>query len=122
MDADVGAHGPVYKKWHDSCFVPTVPHERCEPYAEEAATLVQALDGFRAGRLLEVGDTLATRLRMLAYGIEHSKWSVARQVLSFAMEDTSLVPTATVKEALKLERAAAKQAKDLAAAGWGSSH
>ena len=117
MDSDVGTHGPVFKKWHDSCFVPTVPPARYAPHAEETATLVQALDDYRAGRLLEVGDVLASRLRMLAYGIEHDKWTVAKQFLSFAMEDTSLVPTAAVREALKLERAAQKQAKDLAAAG-----
>ena len=23
MDADVGVHGPVFKKWHDSCLVPS---------------------------------------------------------------------------------------------------
>ena len=120
MDADVGLHGPVFKKWHDSCLVPSIPHARMAPHAEEAATLVQALDDFRAGRLLELGDVLATRLRMLAYGLEHRQWDVARQFLSFAMEDPSLVPEAAVREALKMERASQKQAKELAAAGRGS--
>ena len=79
--------------------------------------MITALDDYQAGRILELRDTLATRLRMLAYGIEHDNWSVAQQFLSFPMEGTSLVPTATVKLALKLERAVAKQAKDMAAAG-----
>ena len=57
---------------------------------------------------------------MLAYGIGHDNWAVAEQFLSYTMEDTSLVPSATVKTALKLERAAAKQAKDMAAAGRGA--
>ena len=63
---------------------------------------------------------LATRLRMLGYGLEHKQWDVARQFLSFAMEDPSLVPEAAVREALKMERASQKQAKELAAAGRGS--
>ena len=100
--------------------MPALTTAQLEPYAEEAATLVQALDEFRAGRILEVGDVLATRLRMLAYGLEHNKWTVAKQFLSFALEDPSLVPTAAVKEALKLERAAQKQTKELALAGRGA--
>ena len=79
MGVDVGPQGLVYRKWHDSCFMPTVPQSREEPKAEEIATLVQALDEFRAGRILELGDTLATRLRMVAYGVEKNTWSVAKQ-------------------------------------------
>ena len=49
-------------------------------------------------------------------GLEHKQWDVPRQFLSFAMEDPSLVAEAAVREALKMERAAWKQAKELAAA------
>ena len=56
---------------------------------------------------------------MPAYGLEHKQWDVARQFLSFALEDPSLVPEAAVPEALKMENAAQKQAKELAAAGRG---
>ena len=121
MDQDVGPQGPVFRKWHDSCLLPRVPHNRPKAKAEEILTLVTALDDYRAGRLLEVGDILATRLRMLVYGVENDNWGVAEQFLSYPMEESSLVPSASVKEALKLERAAAKHAKDMAAAGRNTS-
>ena len=63
MDHDVGQRGPVFRKWFDSCLSPVVGAAKIGPRASELHLLVSVLDEFMQGRVMEVGDMLASRLR-----------------------------------------------------------
>ena len=71
VDFDVGPRGPVYKKSFDSCFTPSVVSKgnssQLKADRSELTLLIKALDEFRRGRILEVGDILGIRLRALAF-------------------------------------------------------
>ena len=78
--------------------------------------LVSAMDELHGGRTVEVADILATRLRMLCYGMETGLWNVGEQFLSYSMQENSLIDDATVSQALKLERDKRKRDAELDAA------
>ena len=81
--------------------------------------LVTALDEFHAGRMIEVGDILSSRMRMLTTGIERGSWKLARHFLVYHTRDAAISSEAMVDEALKIEEKAAKRSKRMTAAGAG---
>ena len=113
-DHDVGARGPVYRKWYESCFMQKHGAAKLARHHDEATALITALDEFHSGRMLEVGDVLASRLRMLTFGTETGKWGVAREFLAYAPNEHSLVSDATVAQAIRLNKRSSKLASDLA--------
>ena len=100
--------------------------ERCrqpssQPYRAELNMLVTALDEFHAGRVVEVGDILSSRIRMLTAALEQGgskgAFKLARHFLVYHTQDLSLCSNAMYDEALKIEARAAKREKELHAAG-----
>ena len=77
--------------------------------------LITALDEFHAGRMIEVGDTLASRMRMLTAGIEKGTWNLARRFLVYHQADMSLISDELMDEALKIDSEEKKREKALAA-------
>ena len=78
--------------------------------------LATALDEFHAGRVIEVGDILASRMRMLTTGLEKDTWKAARHFLTYHTADMSLCSDALLDEVLKIEDRAAKREKRVQAA------
>ena len=62
-----------------------------------------ALGEFHAGRIIEVGDTLASRLRMLTVGLDKGTWGLAQRFLVYKSQDLSLVSDESMDEALKID-------------------
>ena len=116
MELDVGAHGPVFRKWWESSFTKEHSRGKLAPYWEELNLLVTALDEFYAGRMVEVGDILASRLRMLTVGIEKGARKAARHFLVYHMADMSLVSDELMDDAIRIEAAESRREKKLAAA------
>ena len=81
--------------------------------------LVTALDEFHAGRVVEVGDILGSRLRMLTAGIEKGSFRPARHFLVYHTKDASLCSDSLMDEALRIEEKANKREKKLAVARGG---
>ena len=78
--------------------------------------LITALDEYYAGRMTEVRDILASRLRMLTAGLERGTWNLARRFLVHHQQDLSMVSDELMDEALKVDAAEKKQEKALHAA------
>ena len=78
--------------------------------------LITALDEFHAGRIVEVGDILASRLRMLTVGLDKGTWGVARRYLVYHNQDLSLVSDELLDEALKIDAMEKKRDRALLAA------
>ena len=116
VEADLGSQGPLYRKWWDAHFTKAHSKAKLEPYWDEIQLLITLLDEFRAGRMLEVGDITASRLRMLTAGIEKGTWSMARRFLVYHQQDLSMVSDELMDEALKVEAAEMKRGKALLAA------
>ena len=74
-----------------------------------------ALDELRGGRITEVADILATRIRMLAFGVETGLWNVGEQFLDYSAKENTLIDDATVSQALKLEKEQRRREADLEA-------
>ena len=112
MDYDVGPRGPVCNKWYQSCFPQKVSPAKYEAAKDEMTMLVKALDEFNRGRMLEVGDIIATRLRALAFNAEgRTVESVGRQLLCYNTQEYSLVSNAVVDTALRLDEQQRKREK-----------
>ena len=117
VELDVGSHGPIYKQWWDKSFTKENPCQKGSKFHthwDELNLLVVALDEFYAGRMVEVGDILASRLRMLTMGIEKGTWRAARHLLVYEYKDVSLNPEELVDDVLKIEAAEIRQEKRLA--------
>lgn len=115
FDEDVGPRGAVYRKWLDSCFLQKYPLSRVTPrHFSEIQMLVTALDELVHGRMLEVADVLASRLRTLIFGIETENWPVAMQFLTYERDDHQLVSNRMVETAVEIHRRETKRAKALA--------
>ena len=84
--------------------------------------LVTAMDEFHAGRMVEVGDILASRLRMLTAGLEMGDMGLAKHFLVYHDRDLSLVSDALLDEALNIQDRASKRAKKLAASRSGGAN
>jgi len=116
-DYDVGSNGPIYRKWWETSFTRQNTRQRLEPYWEELNLLVTAMDEFHAGRVVEVGGILASRLRMLTFGIERNltgkSWRMARHFLTYHTKDQSLCADSLVDEVLKIEEKAVRREKKL---------
>ena len=80
----------------------------------ELLMLVTALDEFRQGRFLEVGDMLASRVRALGYHAEGGSWKIAREYLTYEEQHPSLVSNATEGAAARLVEKRDKRATNLA--------
>ena len=116
VELDMGSQGPVFRKWWESSFTKEVSASRLAPYWDELFMLVTAMDEFHAGRVIEVGDILASRLRMLTVGLEKNTWRAARHFLVYHTQDLSLIPEDMMDDVLRIEKLEAKREKDLAAA------
>ena len=77
---------------------------------------VTALDEFHAGRMMEVGDILASRLRMLTVGIEKGTWRAARHFLVYHTDPLALVSDEMMDDVLAIEDLEQKREKRIAAA------
>ena len=121
VELDMGAHGPVFRKWWESSFTKEVPASKIAPYWDELFMLVTAMDEFHAGRVVEVGDIIASRLRMLTVGLEKNTWRAARHFLVYHTQDLSLIPEDMMDDVLRIEKIEAKREKELAAARVGDS-
>ena len=115
-ETDLGPQGPLYRKWWDTHFTKAHARAKLEPHWDEFQLLVTLMDEFHAGRMLEVGDIIASRLRMLTAGIEKGTWSLARRFLVYHQQDLSMVSDELMDEALKVEAAEKKREKALLAA------
>ena len=63
----------MFLKWYESCLQREIAPGKLQagrPIREEMELLVSALDELHGGRVIEAADILATRLRMLAFGVE----------------------------------------------------
>ena len=87
-----------------------------KPFYDELNLLVTALDEFHAGRMVEVGDILSSRLRMLTAGIEKGSFRLARHFLVYHTKDSSLCSDSLMDEALRIEERTNKREKKMAAA------
>ena len=76
----------------------------------------RVLDEFHAGRMLEVGDIIASRLRMITAGIERGTWALARRFLVYHQQDLTMVSDELMDEALKVDALEKKREKALQAA------
>ena len=97
FDHDVGATGPVFWKWWESVLPQKTSAAALSAVKAqgELLMLVTALDEFRQGRFLEVGDILASRARALAYYAEgadkgNKRWRIGREFLTDMEEPHSL--------------------------------
>ena len=63
--------------------------------------------------MVEVGDILASRLRMLSTGIKENNFKVARHVLVYHAQDHSLVPEEVLDDAIRIEEIEHKRAQRL---------
>ena len=116
LEFDIGPHGGVYRKWWDQSFTKSHTRQELDPFWDELQLLITALDEFHAGRMVEVGDILASRLRMITVGLDQKTWGVARRFLVYHNQDHSLVPDELMDEALKVDAAMKKREKAIAAA------
>ena len=118
LDGEVGPSGQMFFKWYESCLLREVTPGKLQtgrPIREEMELLVSALDELHAGRVTEAADILATRLRMIAFGVETGLWNVGEQFLSYSLKENALLDDATVNQALKLEKEQRKREADLEA-------
>jgi hypothetical protein len=115
VELDVGAQGPIFRKWWEASFTKDVPASRIDPHREELLMLITALDEYYSGRVVEVGDILASRLRMLTVGVKENTWRAARHFLVYHHEDMSLVPESMMDDVLRIEEIESRRAKKLAA-------
>ena len=116
VELDIGPQGPVFRKWWDTSFTKKQCHSQLQPYWDEMQLLITALDEFHAGRIVEVGDILASRLRMLTVGLDKGTWGVARRYLVYHNQDISLVSDELLDEALKIDAMEKKRERALLAA------
>ena len=70
LDLDVGPSGPVFWKWFDGCFQQRNSPAAVNAVRSELSMIMNALDEFRQGRVMEVADILASRARMLSFGTD----------------------------------------------------
>ena len=75
-----------------------------------------ALDEFHSGRMVEVGDILASRLRMLTVGLDKGTWRAARHFLVYHTDSLSLVSDEMMDEVLAIEDLEQRREKRIAAA------
>ena len=120
VELDVGSHGPLFRKWWESSYTKEHPASVLKPYVDELQLLVTALDEFYAGRMVEVGDILASRLRYLTAGIDKNCFRAARHFLVYHVEDSSLVSEAMMDQALKIEENEARRQRRMATARGGA--
>ena len=97
-------------------FTKDKPRNKLEPFWDELQLLITALDECHAGRMMEVGDILASRLRMITAGLEKGTWGLARRFLVYHQQDMSLISDELMDEALKVDALEEKREKALAAA------
>ena len=116
IESEMGPTGPVYRKWFETHFVKEHPHAKLAPFWDELQLLITALDEFHAGRMVEVGDILSSRLRMITAGIEKGTWGLARRFLVYHQADMSLISDELMDEAIKIDTEEKKREKALAAA------
>ena len=119
VELDVGTHGPLFRKRWESSYTKDHSPATLKPYLEELQLLVTVLDEFYAGRMIEVGDILASRLRYLTAGIDKNCFKAARHFLVYHMEDTSLVSEAMMDQALRIEENDQRRQKRMATARGG---
>ena len=112
----MGPQGPVFWKWFEGIFLPRCPLGANTQVRSELHMLVTCLDELRQGRVLEVADILASRSRMLAYGLDKKngkddarRWAIANEFLTYTEETHSLVANATVEAACKILQKKAKR-------------
>jgi hypothetical protein len=118
IDQELGSQGPLFRKWFDNSFVKSIPQAELKPWLSELTMLITALDEFRAGRVVEVGDILASRIRYITAGLEKKgSFKLSRHFLVYHTQDLSLVSDSLVDEALKIEDRDQKRQKRLAASG-----
>ena len=118
LDGEVGPTGPMFLKWYESCLQREVAPAKMQtgrPIREEIELLVSALDELHGGRVTEAADILATRLRMIAFGVETGLWNAGEQFLSYSLKENALLDDATVNQALRLEKDQRKREADLKA-------
>ena len=65
---------------------------------------------------MEVGDILASRLRMITAGVERGTWALARRFLVYHQQDLTMVSDELMDEALKVDALEKKREKVLQAA------
>ena len=66
-------------KWYESCLQRELPSgklDQARPAREEMDMLVSAMDELHGGRIVEVADILATRLRTVV--LRHGNWTLER--------------------------------------------
>ena len=118
-DMDVGPHGPVFRKWSETVFPqhPKFNQQRLSQVQEEFDNLIFALDELRCGRILELADILAQRLRQLCILVETNNKAVASQVLPYSKRQFASCTNETFDVAVDLAEAEVKRARKLARLG-----
>ena len=118
---DVSSTGPIFRRWYESYMVPRVGSKLQKRNADELRLLTFALDELMAGRICEVGDLLASRLRMLNVGTETGRWKVAKQFLSYRVKEGSMTQNQMMDVAVKLADKEMKREKALLRVSGGAS-
>ena len=103
IDLEAGARGGVYRKWWDQCFARDHSRQELDTYWDELQLLITVFDEFHAGRIVEVGDVLASRLRMLTVGLDTGTWGIAWRSLVYHNQEISLVSGVLMDETLKID-------------------
>ena len=116
METDVGPQSPLFRKWWDTRFSKDHARAKLEGHWDELQLLIAVLDEFHAGRMVEVGDILASRLRMIAAGVERGTWALARRFLVYDQKDLTMVSDELMDEALKVDALEKTREKVLQAA------
>ena len=119
-ELDVGINAPLYQRWWENSFCRNHPAATIKPYYDELTMLVTALDEFHAGRMVEVGDILSSRLRMLTAGIEKGSFKLSRHFLVYHTRDLGLCSESMFDEAVRIEKRASKRDRELAALRGGA--
>ena len=114
-DMDVGPHGPVFRKWAETVFPqhPKYHKQRWEGVQEEFESLIFALDELRCGRILELADILAQRLRQLCLLIETNNKAVAGQLLPYQKRQFASMSNEAFDAAVDLAEKEQKRARKL---------
>ena len=119
-EGDVARSGPVFKKWYESYYLPRNPGSRIPARdRDEFRCIVTCLDALAARRLLELGDYMSSRLRMLSVGCETGHWRIAKEFLSYETRDEPLVKPAMMDVAVELAAKRNKRERDIARVGAG---
>ena len=82
--------GPVFRSWVENCFNPKNAGKVGNMHGE-LELLTVCLDELMQGRIVELADVLASRIRFLTVGIDKGCWETAKEFLVYRPHRTALI-------------------------------